>query len=161
MQREMRYAASRVGALLLAGAIVGCNAGPHGRSIASRGVDPVTGTLIARPLGPRVDLAKVRAAIDSAAAQVKRCYRHPGVPSAGRSISTRVRLRLAPDGGLIDVPMIVVQTGVTPDNRLFAGRMAEAASQAVMRCAPLRLPAELHAGGWEEMDLTFSPSVLA
>ena len=157
----MRYGASLVGPLLLAGAVAGCNAGPHARSAASRAVDPVTGTLVARAQGPRVDLAKVRAAIDSAAAQVKKCYRHPGVPSAGRSISTRVRLRLSPDGGLLDVPMIVTQTGVTPDNRLFAGRMAEAASQAVMRCAPLRLPSELHAGGWEEMDLTFSPSVLA
>ena len=155
----MRYGASLIGPLLLAAAAAGCKAGP-GRSTAARAVDPVTGTLIARQ-GQRIDVAEVRAAIESAAAQVKKCYRHPGVPSAGRSISTRVRLRLAPDGGLLDVPMIVTQTGVTPDNRLFAGRMAEAASQAVMRCAPLRLPAELHAGGWEEMDLTFSPSVLA
>ena len=157
----MRHGAKLIGLLLLAAALAGCNAGPRDGLTASRAVDRVTGTLIARPKGPRVDPAKVRAAIDSAAAQVKRCYRHPGVPSVGRSISTRVRLRLGPDGGLVDVPMIVTQTGVTPDNRLFAGRMAEAASQAVMRCAPLRLPAELHAGGWEEMDLTFSPNVLA
>jgi hypothetical protein len=156
----MRYGASLIGPLLVAAAVAGCNAGPYGRSTASR-ADPVTGTLIARPQGPRIDVAKVRAAIDSAAAQVKRCYRHPGVPSAGRSISTRLRLRLGQDGGLIDLPLVVTQTGVTPDNRIFAARMAEAASQAVMRCAPLRLPADLYAGGWDEMDLTFSPSVLA
>jgi hypothetical protein len=156
----MRNGASLIGPLLLAAAVAACNAGPPGQLTASRVLDPVTGTLIARPRGPKVDVVKVRAAIDSAAAQVKRCYRHPGVPSAGRSISTRLRLRLAPDGGLTDLPLVVTQSGVTPGNQIFAGRMAEAASQAVMRCAPLRLPAELYAGGWEEMDLTFSPAML-
>jgi hypothetical protein len=121
---------------------------------------PVTGTLIG-PSQPKLDMAKVRAAIDSAAAQVRRCYRHPGVPSVGRSISTRLRVHLSPDGTLTDVPRVISQTGVTPDNSAFAPRMAEAASQAIMRCVPLRLPPELYAGGWDEMDLTFSPAVLA
>jgi hypothetical protein len=39
--------------------------------------------------------------------------------------------------------------------------MAEAASMAVIRCAPLHLPAELYRTGWGEMDLTFSPQALA
>ena len=147
-----------LGPLLLAAAVAGCAAGPPPSVWATR--DPVTGSLIARPDLARLDVARVRAAIDSAANQVKRCYRHPGVPSVGRSISTRVRLHLSPDGALTDLPTIVAQTGVTPDNQIFASRMAEAASQAVMRCAPLRLPADLYAGGWDEMDLTFSPAML-
>jgi hypothetical protein len=157
----MSAGASLIGPLLLAGAVAGCNAGAPRQLGAPYARDPVTGTLIARPAVPQIDIARVRAAIDSAAAQVKRCYRHPGVPSAGRTISTRLRVRLAPDGALTDVPQVVTQSGVTPDNQAFAGRMAQAASQAVMRCAPLRLPAELYAGGWNEMDLTFSPAVLA
>jgi hypothetical protein len=159
-EKMMRYEASRIGPLLLAAALAGCAAEPSRPLSAPLTVDPVTGSLIARPKAPRIDMARVRAAIDSAAAQVKRCYRHPGVPSSGRSISTRLRVRLSPDGGLTDLPVVVTQTGVTPDNRIFADRMAEAASQAVMRCAPLHLPADLYAGGWDEIDLTFSPAML-
>jgi hypothetical protein len=158
---SMRHDATRIGPLLLAAALCGCAAGPSRPLLALGAVDPVTGSLIARPEPRQIDPARVRAAIDSAAAQVKRCYRHPGVPSAGRSISTRLRIRLSPEGGLTDLPMVVTQTGVTPDNRIFADRMAEAASQAVIRCAPLHLPADLYAGGWDELDLTFSPAVLA
>jgi hypothetical protein len=149
----------RAGAFLLIAGLAACTAEPAAGP-AFAGLDPVTGTLIVRTQ-PRLDVAKVRAAIESAAAQVKRCYRHPGVPSGGGSNSARQRIQHSPEGGLTDVPRVVAQTGVTPDNSVFAGRMAEAASQAIMRCAPLKLPAELYAGGWDEMDLTFSPAILA
>lgn len=157
----MRYEASLAGPLLLALALAGCVADESRSFAATDLARAVTGTLIPSAEAPKLDPERLRAAIESAAAQVKRCYRHPGVPSAGRSISTRLRVHLGPDGGLTDLPKVVSQTGVTPANSIFAGRMAEAASQAILRCAPLRLPAELYAGGWDEIDLTFSPAVLA
>jgi hypothetical protein len=80
---------------------------------------------------------------------------------AGKQIVTRLRVRFAPDGSLAGVPAVVGQTGVTPVNRPYASRMAEAASLAVIRCAPLRLPADLYESGWDELDLTFSPQRLA
>jgi hypothetical protein len=93
----------------------------------------------------------------SAAAQVRRCYRTPrGGP---RSIGTRLRVRLNQDGSLAGLPVILSQSGVTPANRMFAARMAEAASLAVIRCAPLRLPAQYYARGWEEFEIVFSPRI--
>ena len=129
---------------------------------------PLAGALLAAAAGcaqlpqpQRADALAVHAAIGAAADQVKRCYRAPKVASAGKQISTRLRVRLAADGTLAALPELVAQTGVTPDNQFYAGRMAEAASLAVVRCAPLRLPPELHGGGWNEIDLIFSPRALA
>jgi hypothetical protein len=93
----------------------------------------------------------------SAADQVRRCYRSPrGGP---RSIGTRLRVRLNQDGSLAGLPVLLSQSGVTPTNRMFAARMAEAASLAVIRCAPLRLPAQYYVQGWQEFELIFSPRV--
>jgi hypothetical protein len=112
------------------------------------------------PAEPR-DPPQLREAVASAAAQAKRCYRQPKVAFAGRQIVTRLRVRLTEDGRLAGVPTLVWQGSVTPANRPYAARMAEAAMFAVIRCAPFRLPPELHHGGWEELELTFSPRALA
>jgi hypothetical protein len=104
-----------------------------------------------------VETALTRAAAD----QVKRCYRPPRVPAAGKRIVTRLRVRFAADGRLVETPLLVSQQGVTPENSPYAGPMAEAASMAVIRCAPLRLPGEPNKGGWGWFDLTFSPRAMA
>jgi hypothetical protein len=46
---------------------------------------------------------------------------------------------------------------VDSDNGAEAPRMAEAASLAVIRCAPLRLPPDQYALIWHSIELTFSP----
>lgn len=97
--------------------------------------------------------------IADAAAQVKRCYRSPRVTSDGRRITTRLSVRYAPDGSVLGLPTIVSQSGVTPENRMYADDMAEAAIASVVRCSPLRLPAELYALGWQAFELTFSPAM--
>ena len=96
-----------------------------------------------------------------AARQIKRCYRAPRVASSGKQISTRLRVRYRPDGGLAGVPQIVWQGGLTPANQAYAADMAEAAGLAVMRCAPLNLPPELYSKGWSVLDFTFSPNARA
>lgn len=100
---------------------------------------------------------EVEQALQSAARQVQGCYRAPRVSSAGRQIITRLRVRLMPDGQLAGLPILLGQSGVTPSNRTSAAPMAQAAIAAVLRCAPLRLPPDLHARGWSAFDLTFSP----
>jgi hypothetical protein len=97
----------------------------------------------------------------AAAVQVRRCYRDPAVPSEAKRIITHLRVRYGPDGVLIGLPALVSQQGVTAANQPYAERMAEAASLAVIRCSPLRLPPELHRGGWDEFDLFFSHALLA
>jgi hypothetical protein len=109
---------------------------------------------------PAVAVAAGRA-VAGAAAQVRRCYRDPIVPTSAKRIVTDLRVHYAADGALIGPPQLVWQQGVTPANRAYAERMAEAASLAVIRCSPLRLPAELHRGGWDAFDLIFSHALLA
>lgn len=101
--------------------------------------------------------AAVAGAASQAADQIKRCYRSPRVASIGKQISTRIRVKFQPDGNLADIPIVVAQSGVTPDNRAYAAKMAEAAGLAVIRCLPIKLPPELYANGWNELDFTFSP----
>ena len=114
------------------------------------------------PLPPRAPArADVDAALQSAAHQVRRCYRTPRVSSDGRQIVTQVRVRLTADGRLSGLPRLRWQMGVTPANEGYADVMAQAAIEAVMRCAPISLPPDLYAHGWTEFDLTFSPLAAA
>ena len=107
---------------------------------------------------PQRDARAVADVLESAAAQVKRCYRAPRVRHGGRQIVTRLRVRFAIDGALIGLPVVIAQSGLTQANGSDAGEMAEAASLAVILCAPLRLPPDLYHRGWKEFELTFSPS---
>jgi len=109
----------------------------------------------------RPSRAQVDAALQTAATQVRSCYRLPRVSFGGRHIVTRLRIRLTPEGRLAGLPIVLMQDGVTPSNALYARPMAEAAVQAVMRCAPLRLPPSLYQHGWSDFDLTFSLAVAA
>ena len=108
------------------------------------------------PGGP----AMIRA-MELAAQQVRRCYRGPRVSSSGRQIVTRVRVRIDPEGAITGLPAVISQDGVSPANQAYAAEMAQAAIEAVLRCAPLRLPADAHRGVGLTIDLTFSPSASA
>ena len=109
----------------------------------------------------RASPREVEAALQSAALQVRRCYRLPQVSFGGRHIITRVRVRLTPEGALAGLPTVVVQDGVNAANRPYAQPMAEAAVRAVLSCAPLRLPPSLYQDGWSDFDLTFGLAVAA
>jgi hypothetical protein len=115
------------------------------------------------PTGARVGVHPVVAdrLLSSAAEQVKRCYRSPRIARSGRQIITNLLVRYNPDGTLAGLPAVLSQSGVTPDNRVYAGRMAEAARLAVIQCAPIRLPPEQHARIWSYFTLTFSPRASA
>jgi hypothetical protein len=95
--------------------------------------------------------------LSSAAEQVKRCYHSPRIARSGRQIITNLLVRYNPDGTLAGLPMVLSQSGVTPHNQVYAGRMAEAARLAVIQCAPIRLPPDQHAQIWSYFTLTFSP----
>ncbi|OHT18480.1 hypothetical protein [Edaphosphingomonas haloaromaticamans] len=106
---------------------------------------------------PAPERAAAMRAIQVAADQVKRCYRSPRSAGAARTIATTLTVRYAPDGTLIGLPQVARQSGVTPEISAQAERMAEAAALAVLRCQPIRLPADLYENGWSEFQLTFSP----
>lgn len=109
----------------------------------------------------RIHVSEVRKVAADAAVQVRRCYRSPRVPRAGRAIVTQLRVRYNEDGTVIGMPEVVGQLGLTPENRFYAPQMVEAARFAVLRCSPIALPRTLWNGGWNELDFTFSPRALA
>lgn len=118
-------------------------------------------TPAAARLDPRPDPRIVAKLTESAAGQVKRCYRSPRIAKSARQITTRLRVQYAPDGQLATLPVLVAQAGVTDANRAHAAAMAEAAMLAVVRCSPLDLPRELYQAGWDEFELTFAPRTFA
>jgi hypothetical protein len=91
------------------------------------------------------------------AEQVRRCYRAPRVPSSGRAIVTRLLVRYTADGTLVGLPLLVWQQGITPQTQPYAVRMTEAATLAVIRCSPVRLPPETGKRRGSDFFLTFSP----
>lgn len=118
-------------------------------------------TIVAPAVPPRPNLAAVTKALSNAAGQVQPCYRSPKLNRMARQIVTTLHVAYTPDGLLANSPVVSRQEGVTESNRIYAGQMARAAIEAVERCVPLRLPADLYQNGWNEFDLTFSPRGLA
>lgn len=106
----------------------------------------------------RVDPVVAHAVLAKAASHVRTCYRAPRVPQSARQIVTRLAVRLNADGTLAELPVVVSQSGVDASNSADARRMAEAASLAIIRCAPFSLPAEHYPRIWQNIELTFSPS---
>lgn len=96
-------------------------------------------------------------AMNEAARQVRRCYRAPRVATHGRRIVTHLRVRINPDGVISGLPSVIAQSGVDAGNQAYADRMAQAAIESVLRCAPLVLPSEAYRGMAIVLDLTFSP----
>lgn len=141
MKLELISLAARVSAAAVLLATAGCAGDPEPRV--------------------RVDPVVAHQVLASAAAQVRRCYRSPRISSAGRRIVTRVAVRFNADGTLAQLPMLIAQSGVTEGNGAEAPRMAEAASLAIIRCAPLRLPPEHYGRIWHSFELTFSPALKA
>jgi hypothetical protein len=105
--------------------------------------------------------AVARRASAEVAGQIRRCYREPRIPSVGRSIVTRLLVRYGSDGMLVGLPVLIAQEGTRPNNLPYAGKMAEAAKLAVIRCSPVRLSPELRERGGSEFYLTFSPGMRA
>jgi hypothetical protein len=102
-------------------------------------------------------LAGLAAAI---AAQVKPCYVVPAGGADAESIVTVLRLRFNRDGSVATPPVITDHGGVTGTNQSYMRQMDEAAKRAVLRCAPLHLPANLYEGGWEDIEFVFNPRLM-
>ena len=92
------------------------------------------------------------------ASQVKPCYTIPAGGTDTSSIISRVRLRLKKDGSIAVAPEIIGNVGVNSANQPYVRQMNEAATRALQRCAPYKLPADLYEGGWEDLIFTFRPS---
>jgi hypothetical protein len=90
--------------------------------------------------------------------QVQPCYDLGALGgTSAMQIVTVLQLRFNEDGSVAGTPQLVEQQGVNAGNRVYAQQMVEVSRRAVLRCSPLRLPAELYAGGWENFTMGFIP----
>ncbi|MFD2499668.1 hypothetical protein ACFSTI_13655 [Rhizorhabdus histidinilytica] len=94
------------------------------------------------------------------ASQVKPCYTIPAGGTDTTSIISRIRLRLKKDGSIAAAPEVIGNLGVTPANQPYVRQMNEAATRALQRCAPYKLPPELF-DAWQDLIFTFRPAQMS
>jgi outer membrane biosynthesis protein TonB len=113
----------------------------------------------ALPKGARLD-ARATATLEQAIrAQIAPCWNPPIGGEDVRKMTAVLRIQLDKTGRVVGTPELVSQTGVTADNQSYARAFAESARRAVLRCAPLELPAEYY-DAWKLFELNFDPSLM-
>lgn len=95
-------------------------------------------------------------------AQIAPCWNPPIGGADVRKMTVVLRWKVGRDGTVQSAIAVVSQTSVTAGNAGYARAFVETARRAVLRCQPLKLPAELYegAGGWNEAEITFDPNEL-
>lgn len=102
-----------------------------------------------------VGSAEMASLVSAIRRQVQPCadrINSPG-PDSNR-ITTKLNIRLNPNGTLVAAPAVVSQTGVDDDNSRYAKRVGELAASAFVQCAPFELPAEMYEG-WKNINLNY------
>lgn len=92
-------------------------------------------------------------------AQIAPCWNPPIGGADVADMTAVLRIRLNRDGTVAAPPEFVSQTGATAGNQAYARAFVETARRAVLRCAPLQLPADLFAH-WREFELNFDPRLM-
>ena len=109
--------------------------------------------------------APARAAVDPRAAatlaqairvQVAPCWNPPVGGRDVRRMTVVVRVNYGRDGRVIGIPVAETPTGQTAANADYARAFADTARRAVLRCQPLKLPAELY-DLWGSVEINFDP----
>jgi len=113
------------------------------------------------PQGAKLDARAIAGLAAAIAAQVKPCYQIPTGGAGSEQIVTILRLRMARDGS-VSSATVTGHNGVTPANQPYVQQMDDAAKRAVLRCAPLHLPADLYdvgnGVGWNDIQFKFTPA---
>jgi outer membrane biosynthesis protein TonB len=92
-------------------------------------------------------------------AQIAPCWNPPIGGADVAEMTAVLRIRLNRDGTVAAPPEFVSQTGATAGNQAYARAFVETARRAVLRCAPLQLPADLYSY-WREFELNFDPRLM-
>jgi hypothetical protein len=89
-------------------------------------------------------------------AQVAPCWNPPTGGRDVRRMTVIVTVQYSRDGRVIGMPQAGTPTGMTAANADYARAFAETARRAVLRCQPLKLPAELY-DLWGSVEINFDP----
>lgn len=111
----------------------------------------------ALPKGVKLDARATASLAGAIRAQVAPCWNPPLGGADVRNMTVLLRIRFAKDGRVVGTPEVVSQTAVTAGNATYARVFAETAKRAVIRCSPLKLPADLYEA-WREIEFNFDPS---
>lgn len=141
---ETKFDASKISALL--------NKKSPGRTeVAARETAPETTAGTAKGVASKLSMSQ-RTGIDNAVReQVMQCWNPPVGAANDGSLAVRVQFTLNPDGTLSGGPT-VMNSSSNPAFRAAAG----AATRAVQRCAPLKLPADAY-DYWRQVTINFDP----
>jgi hypothetical protein len=89
-------------------------------------------------------------------AQVAPCWNPPTGGRDVRRMTVIVTVQYSRDGRVVGLPVAGTPTGMTATNAEYARAFAETARRAVLRCQPLKLPAELYEL-WGNVEINFDP----
>ena len=113
----------------------------------------------ALPRTTRVDPRATATLSAAIRAQIFPCWNPPIGGADVRRMTVTLHVEFARDGSVAARPEVAAQTGATADNAGYARSFADTARRAVLRCAPLKLPAELY-DQWKSVDINFDPSAM-
>jgi outer membrane biosynthesis protein TonB len=89
-------------------------------------------------------------------AQVAPCWNPPTGGRDVRRMTVLVKVQYSRDGRVVGQPQAGTPSGMTAANTDFARVFAATATRAVLRCQPLKLPAELY-DLWSAVEINFDP----
>lgn len=115
------------------------------------------------PKGAKIDARATATLAQAIRAQLSPCWVPPlGGGEDVRAIQVVLRVRFAPDGTVRGRPEVLEINNVPPGRDAYVQAFRNAAIRTVLnpRCAPIRLPADLYRGGWEEIDLGIDASLM-
>ncbi len=111
------------------------------------------------PKGARISPRQVATLEQAIRSQIAPCWNPPLGGADVANMTAVLRIHLKRDGTVIGTPEFVSQTGATASNQAYARAFVETAKRAVLRCAPLDLPADLYSY-WQEFELNFDPRLM-
>lgn len=110
----------------------------------------------ALPKGVKIDARAVATLEQAIRAQISPCWNPPlGAEGLGK-LTVVLRIALKRDGNIAGPPELVSASGGEA-NPAYARAFAESAKRAVVRCAPLDLPADMYEA-WRAFELNFDPT---
>ena len=110
----------------------------------------------AAPARSTVDPRAAATLAQAIRAQVAPCWNPPVGGRDVRRMTVVVTVQYSRDGRVIGLPVAGTPTGSTAANADYARAFAETARRAVLRCQPLKLPAELY-DLWGNVEINFDP----
>jgi hypothetical protein len=113
----------------------------------------------AQPKNAKIDPRAAATLAQAIRAQVAPCWNPPIGGEDVRKMTVLIAAEYNRDGSLAAAPRIVSQTGKTAANADYARAFAETAVRAVLRCQPLKLPANLYSL-WQSVEINFDPETM-